>query len=136
VSLVATALMGARKGRFDERGRPQDIVGHSVPMAAMGGFILLFGFLAFNGGSIGSVTNEGDIDVVSRSVIVTILGGCTGGLTVLFFNRFVLRKKWSYLLTLNGTLSGKNVHRPAKLDTTYISLEYTYINVHVTRYGG
>ena len=25
--------------------------GHSVPMAALGGFILLFGFLAFNGGS-------------------------------------------------------------------------------------
>ena len=25
--------------------------GHSVPLAALGGFILLFGFLAFNGGS-------------------------------------------------------------------------------------
>jgi len=82
--------------------------GHSVPMAAMGGFILLFGFLAFNGGSIGSVTNEGNIDVVSRSVVNTILGGCAGGLTVLFFFRFVYtNRKWSYLLTLNGTLSGK-----------------------------
>ena len=25
--------------------------GHSVPLAGLGGFILLFGFLAFNGGS-------------------------------------------------------------------------------------
>ncbi len=39
------------KSRFDSQGRPRDIAGHSVPMAALGGFILLFGFLAFNGGS-------------------------------------------------------------------------------------
>ena len=28
-----------------------DIPGHSVPLAGLGGFILIFGFLAFNGGS-------------------------------------------------------------------------------------
>ena len=27
------------------------IEGHSVPLAGLGGFILIFGFLAFNGGS-------------------------------------------------------------------------------------
>ena len=27
--------------------------GHSVPLAALGGFILFFGFVAFNGGSQG-----------------------------------------------------------------------------------
>ena len=43
--------MGPRNGRFDERGNPIVMPGHSVPMASMGGFILLFGFLAFNGGS-------------------------------------------------------------------------------------
>ena len=25
--------------------------GHSVPLAALGGFVLIFGFVAFNGGS-------------------------------------------------------------------------------------
>ena len=38
-------------GRFDNNGKVIDMPGHSVPMAALGGFILLFGFLAFNGGS-------------------------------------------------------------------------------------
>ncbi len=52
------------------------------------------------------MTSREDVNVVSRAVIVTVLGGCTGGLTVLFFNRLVLRQKWSYLLTLNGTLTG------------------------------
>ncbi len=52
VSVVACALIGARSGRFDkETKKPRDMPGHSVPMAALGGFILLFGFLAFNGGS-------------------------------------------------------------------------------------
>ncbi len=33
---------------------------HSVPLAALGGFILIFGFFAFNGGSQGSISNPGD----------------------------------------------------------------------------
>ncbi len=40
---------------------------------------------------------------------MTVLGGCTGGLTVLFFNKLALGQKWSYLLTLNGTLAGERM---------------------------
>ena len=36
--------------RFTD-GKPVEIPGHSVPLAGLGGFILVFGFLAFNGGS-------------------------------------------------------------------------------------
>ena len=36
--------------RFKD-GQPVNIPGHSVPLAGLGGFILVFGFLAFNGGS-------------------------------------------------------------------------------------
>ena len=36
----------------------------------------------------------------------TIVGGCGGGLCVLFINKIYFNKKWSYLLTLNGTLTG------------------------------
>ena len=50
-ALVACAFIGPRKGRFTNQGDPIDMPGHSVPLAALGGFILLFGFLAFNGGS-------------------------------------------------------------------------------------
>ena len=37
-----------------------EMSGHSVPLAALGGFILIFGFFAFNGGSQGSISNPGD----------------------------------------------------------------------------
>ena len=48
---VGCYFIGPRKGRFHDDGKPTDMTGHSVPLAALGGFILLFGFLAFNGGS-------------------------------------------------------------------------------------
>lgn len=103
---VACAIIGPRRGRFSEDGTPQELPGHSVPFAALGGFILLFGFLAFNGGSQGAIATEEDVAAVSKSIINTIMGGCSGGLTVLFFYKFVLGKKWSYLFCLNGTLTG------------------------------
>ena len=53
-ALVGCFWIGPRLGRFDSDGRPNlghQMPGHSVPLAGLGGFILLFGFLAFNGGS-------------------------------------------------------------------------------------
>ena len=47
---VGCYFMKPRFGRFSKSG-PIDMPGHSVPLAGLGGFILLFGFLAFNGGS-------------------------------------------------------------------------------------
>ena len=48
--------------------------GHSVPLTALGAFILILGFLAFNGGSQGSITEEGDADTVALAIVNTILG--------------------------------------------------------------
>ena len=56
--LIAKALL---MYVFCYSGEPKDVPGHSVPLAGLGGFILIFGFLAFNGGSQGSISNEGKI---------------------------------------------------------------------------
>ena len=50
-ALVGCYFIGPREGRYTSEGKPIPIPGHSVPLSALGGFILLFGFLAFNGGS-------------------------------------------------------------------------------------
>ena len=50
-ALVGCYFIGPRTGRYTDDGIPVSIPGHSVPLSALGGFILLFGFLAFNGGS-------------------------------------------------------------------------------------
>ena len=49
--LVGCAIIKPRKGRFTGEGWEIPIPGHSVPFAALGGYILLFGFLAFNAGA-------------------------------------------------------------------------------------
>ena len=41
--------MGPRIGRFDKDGRAVKMPGHSVPLSALGGLILVFGFFACNG---------------------------------------------------------------------------------------
>jgi len=47
--LTGCVLMGPRIGRFDRAGRLVTMPGHSVPLSALGGFILMFGFFACNG---------------------------------------------------------------------------------------
>ena len=83
-----------------------NVQGHSVPLAGLGGFILIFGFLAFNGGSQGSISAADDGSVVALAIVNTILGASTGGLAVLFINKFLFAKPWSFLNTLNGALAG------------------------------
>ena len=48
-ALVGCVLMGPRQGRFDNKGQPVSMPGHSVPLSALGGLILVFGFFACNG---------------------------------------------------------------------------------------
>jgi len=104
-ALVGCYFIGPRMGRFTKTGQPIDMPGHSVPLAGLGGFILLVGFLAFNGGSQLAISNEGDAAVVGLAIANTILGGATGGMSVLFIN-YKINGKWSYLQTLNGALAG------------------------------
>ncbi|CAI5455900.1 unnamed protein product [Caenorhabditis angaria] len=107
ISLLAAWIMGPRIGRFpeDDEDESDEILGHSVPFAALGGFILMFGFLAFNGGSVGSLSNEGDGQIVALAMINTILSGAFAAITYLIVY-FYQYGKWTLLLTLNACLSG------------------------------
>ncbi|CAG0890717.1 unnamed protein product [Darwinula stevensoni] len=109
-ALVGAALMGPRISRFHGKtGEPHDIRGHSVPLAALGGFILLFGFLAFNAGFRGHISQSGDGEVISRALVNALLGACGGGVGALVIHRagtFGPTNAWSFLMTLNGALAG------------------------------
>ena len=105
-AIVGCFFVGPRTNRFKD-GDVNNMPGHSVPLAGLGGFILIFGFLAFNGGSQGQIAHEGDGNVVALAIVNTILGGSTGGLVVLFIHKFILSKSyWSFLMCLNGALTG------------------------------
>jgi len=106
IALVGAATLGPRIGRF-VNGSPQMILGHTVPKAALGGFILFFGFLAFNGGSQGSISSPGDADIVALAIVNTVIGGSAGALTAMIIKRLGFAEKhWSLLFTINGGLAG------------------------------
>ena len=87
---MGAIFIGPRVGKFSEDGLKQyNIPGHSVPIAALGGFILFLGFLAFNGGSqLAIVADKGDAAAVALVFMNTILGGAGGALSALSCNYF------------------------------------------------
>ena len=108
IALVACYLIGPRMGRWDSLGRPPTMPGHSVPLQSLGGFILLLGFLAFNGASEGHIDQLQDAAIMDRAVINTLLGGSSGGLVALFkiYWSNKTNRKWSFQAMLNGALAG------------------------------
>lgn len=106
VALVGAAIVGPRIGRF-VNGEPQLLSGHTVPQAALGGFILFFGFLAFNGGSQAAIASAGDADTVALAIVNTVIGGAAGAITAMIIKRLGYADKyWSLLFTINGGLTG------------------------------
>ena len=51
VGLAAAIVLGPRIGKFDIKGRARAIPGHSMTLAALGVFLLWFGWYGFNAGS-------------------------------------------------------------------------------------
>ncbi|XP_052262886.1 putative ammonium transporter 1 [Dreissena polymorpha] len=108
-AFVGASIIGPRLGRFDKETKTVlTIRGHSVPIAALGGFILFFGFLAFNGGSQLSITKPGDGAAISIAVVNTVISGSFAACSSMFVNRLpkVGNKRWSLLIIINGALCG------------------------------
>lgn len=78
-----------------------------LQIAALGGFILFFGFLAFNGGSQLTISNSGDGEALARAVVNTVISGSFAAFMSLILNRLrVFGNTWSLLVTINGALTG------------------------------
>lgn len=108
-AIIGAVFLGPRKGRFGDDG--EELRGHSVPLAALGGFILLFGFFAFNGGSQGAISSPGDGIVVAKACVNTIISGSFAAFMGLIMNRIIGGcvygdAKWSLLTTVNASLCG------------------------------
>lgn len=112
-SFFAALFLGPRLGRFgnecnNNNSQKEELVGHSVPLTGIGGMILIAGFLAFNGGSIGSMSKPGDRFSIARVIINTILGGSGASIAMLIMCKLGLcgKSAWSFTLTLNAALAG------------------------------
>jgi Amt family ammonium transporter len=99
-ALAAVLLLGPRKGKYSG-GKIRPILGHSMPLAAIGVFLLFLGWFGFNGGSVLSADPAG----VSLVFVTTTIAGCAGGLAAAFTSWIVLKKP-DLSMALNGILAG------------------------------
>ena len=99
-ALACVILLGARKGKYTKDGI-KPIIGHSMPLAAVGVFLLFFGWFGFNGGSVLSAA-PGPLGLVFTT---TALAACTGALGAIIVSWIVLKKP-DLSMTLNGFLAG------------------------------
>lgn len=94
-------ILGPRIGKFDRNGKPRAIPGHHLPMAILGTFILLVGWMGFNGGSTFAGTDF-RLAVVITNTILASATGCLAAMVVMW------RKfgKPDPSMTANGLLAG------------------------------
>jgi Amt family ammonium transporter len=98
-ALGCVLLLGPRKGKFGIGGRP--IQGHNMALAAIGVFLLWFGWYGFNGGSVLSAA-PGPLGLVFTT---TSLAAAAGGLAAACVSWIVLKKP-DLSMGLNGILGG------------------------------
>ena len=100
-ALVVIYFLGARKGKFDENGKPRAITGSNIPLSAAGVLILWLGWFGFNGGSVLSA----DPALTSLTLVTTCLAAAAGGIEAAVFSRF-LYKNLDLTMFMNGVLGG------------------------------
>ncbi|ABX32485.1 ammonium transporter [Petrotoga mobilis SJ95] len=100
-ALMGTMVLGPRTGKYRSDGTPNKIPGHSLVLAALGVFILWFGWFGFNPGSTISGLNLKIADIA----MTTNLAAASGGLGALTIGWFIYKKP-DVNSTLNGVLAG------------------------------
>ncbi|MEM7146249.1 MAG: ammonium transporter [Verrucomicrobiota bacterium] len=100
-ALACVILLGARKGKYGSDGSIKPILGHSMPLATMGVFLLWLGWFGFNGGS---VLNADPI-LVSYVCVTTAIAAAAGGVAAMLIS-WIFLKKPDLSMALNGILAG------------------------------
>lgn len=99
-ALAGVMLLGPRLGKY-VGGGIKPIMGHNMPLATIGVFLLWFGWFGFNGGSVLSA----DPGLVSLVFVTTCLAAAAGIVGAILLS-WVLQKKPDLTMALNGALAG------------------------------
>lgn len=103
-SLIGAKMVGARIGKYKKDGTPRAIQGHSIPLGALGVFVLWFCWFGFNGGSTVALSGGG-AEVAGRVFVTTNLAAVFATVTAMAIT-WVRFKKPDVSMTLNGALAG------------------------------
>ncbi len=104
-ALVGAIILGARKGRFNADGTANPLPGSSLPLVALGTFILWLGWFGFNGGSQLALGSAADAIDIATIYVNTNLAAAGGVLTAMVLTQIVFGKM-DMTIILNGALGG------------------------------
>ncbi len=82
IALGAVLMLGARRGRYDERGRAMGIPPSSIPWLALGSWLLCIGWFGFNVMSAGKLA-----DISGLVALNSLMAMCGGILAALFVGK-------------------------------------------------
>ncbi|MEJ2683691.1 MAG: ammonium transporter [Candidatus Sulfobium sp.] len=99
-ALAGAIALGPRIGKYGPDGKPKAIPGHNIPLAALGVFILWFGWFGFNPGSTTAATTD-----IAKIAVNTNLAAAAGTIGALI-TAWVMFRKPDASMTLNGSLAG------------------------------
>lgn len=104
VGLAGAILLGPRAGKY-VKGKARAIPGHNLTFAALGVFILWFGWFGFNPGSqLGAAGNE-NTRAIAHIVLTTNLAAAGGAISALLISWWRYKRP-ALSLALNGVLAG------------------------------
>lgn len=103
-ALAGAAMLGPRIGKYSRSGKSKAIPGHSLPMAALGIFILWIGWFGFNGTS--TVSMEGDAIATAGKIFFNTNISAAVAAVVAMLITWIRYKKPDVSMTLNGALGG------------------------------
>lgn len=99
-ALAGVILLGPRLGKY-VNGQTKAIMGHNMPLATIGVFLLWLGWFGFNGGSVLSA-NPGAVSFVFTTTTLAAAAGIIGAMIV----SWCIQKKPDLSMVLNGALAG------------------------------
>lgn len=99
-ALAGAIMLGPRLGKYSPDGKARAIPGHNMPLAALGVFILWFGWFGFNPGS--TTAAIPDIAMIAVNTNLAAAAGTIGAL----ITAWIMFKKPDASMTMNGSLAG------------------------------
>lgn len=104
-ALAGILIVGARKGRFNADGTVNPLPASSIPLVALGTFILWLGWFGFNGGSQLALGSAENAIAMSNIFVNTNLAAAAGVIAAMVFTQ-VMYGKIDLSVVLNGALGG------------------------------
>ncbi len=98
-ALIGAAMLGPRIGKYDKNGKSVPILGHNIVVAALGVFILWFGWYGFNGAA------AADGDALGKIFATTTISPAFATCTAMIFT-WIKNGAPDVSMSLNGSLAG------------------------------